>query len=432
MFLGIDDTDSRTSGCTTYIGFQIAAHFTGRMNEFPKLVRLNPNLPYKTRGNGSVSLSIGNDGDHIREIGAFRGEPIFVSNSKESIMNDASEIAQFAESVVRRFYVAGEENTNPGIVVVEEKLPEKLYRMALEMDVCKECVKKVLAKHDAKYIEMGNGRGIIGSAASIAWPGKRHTYELLAYAYPQPQHIDENVKSEITQIANEYDSTFNNGNNEKTCLFPRERTPVIYGIRGTRSEDLMKIQKRIGEKYPEFSENYMIYKSNQGTDDHIIPYRGGVMREYASYSVTGRISKVPQRKIGGHVYFSVVSLAQEINCIVFEPSKSFRDSVEKLEKNDRVTLYGSYGLDHLKIEKLRIVSKSTIYFRKAPRCEKCMKIMHNEGNLTYECKQCGLVSEPTYEKKMSPEVQLAMEPPPYARRHLSMPWKLEGVKLEEP
>ncbi len=432
MFLGVDDTDSRTSGCTTYIGFQIAAYFSDRLNEFPMLVRLNPNLPYKTRGNGSVSLSLGNKGNHSREIGSFNGEPIFLRDGKESTMNDVSEMTRFAESVVRRFYVPGEENTNPGIVAVKEKLPEKLYRMALEMDVCKECVKKVLAKHDAEYIEIGNGRGIIGAATSIAWPGKRHTYELLTYAYPQPQHINENIKSEITEIANEYDSTFNNGDREKTCLFPRERTPVIYGIRGTNSEDLMKIQKRIGEKYPEFSENFIIYKSNQGTDDHIIPYKGGVMKEYASYSVTGRISKLPQRRIGGHVYFSVVSLDQEINCVVFEPSKSFRDSVEKLEKNDLVTLYGSYGLDHLKIEKLRIVSKSTVYLRKAPHCRNCMKIMHNEGNLTYECKQCGSVSEPIYEKKRELKVQLSMEPPAYARRHLSMPWKLEGMKLEEP
>lgn len=431
MFLGLDDTDSRTSGCTTYIGFRIAAHYSNMMKDFPRLVRLNPNLPYKTRGNGAVSLTLGKCGSHSRAIGSSGGETIFICDDNSHKSDSAEQIVQYTESVVRKFYVPGEENTNPGIVVMGDRLPEKLYRMALELDVCVDCVRKLLKEHGANYIEIGNGRGIIGAAASIAWPGKRHTYELLSYHYPRPMHIPDRVKSDITHIAKSVPSTFNNDDDEKTCLFPRERTPVIYGIRGTNSEDLMKIQKKIGEEYPEFSENYIIYKSNQGTDDHIIPHKGERLQEYSSYSITGRISTPPERRRGGHLYFSLISNTQTVNCIVFEPSKNFRDSVEKLEKNDLVTVYGSYGLDHMKIEKIKIVSRSMVYLRKPPLCVNCGKIMHNAGNLTYRCRECRTISDPVYIRKTQQDIQIEIEPPAYARRHLSMPWKLEGTKLDE-
>ncbi|MBU7030440.1 MAG: tRNA(Ile2) 2-agmatinylcytidine synthetase, partial [Theionarchaea archaeon] len=62
VHLGVDSTDSLTKGmCTTYLGMilvrrllELDVHFV----DYPNLIRLNPNIPYKTRGNGAVALRI--------------------------------------------------------------------------------------------------------------------------------------------------------------------------------------------------------------------------------------------------------------------------------------------------------------------------------------------------------------------------------------
>ena len=61
LYIGLDDTDSAKKFCTTYLGLKIVdllKDFAAELIEFPKLIRLNPNVPYKTRGNAAVSLTI--------------------------------------------------------------------------------------------------------------------------------------------------------------------------------------------------------------------------------------------------------------------------------------------------------------------------------------------------------------------------------------
>ena len=60
LHIGLDDTDSVKGGCTTWLATEIIKD----LSEFdlignPRLVRLNPNVPWKTRGNGAVSLIFG-------------------------------------------------------------------------------------------------------------------------------------------------------------------------------------------------------------------------------------------------------------------------------------------------------------------------------------------------------------------------------------
>ena len=59
MWIGIDDTDSLKGGCTTYVATEIIAEMPYDLIKFPRLVRLNPNIPWKTRGNGDITLYIG-------------------------------------------------------------------------------------------------------------------------------------------------------------------------------------------------------------------------------------------------------------------------------------------------------------------------------------------------------------------------------------
>ncbi|MFQ5888104.1 MAG: tRNA(Ile2) 2-agmatinylcytidine synthetase, partial [Candidatus Hydrothermarchaeales archaeon] len=57
--IGLDDTDSKEGMCTTYLG----ALLKDELADFSKilslkLVRLNPNIEWKTRGNGSIGLAV--------------------------------------------------------------------------------------------------------------------------------------------------------------------------------------------------------------------------------------------------------------------------------------------------------------------------------------------------------------------------------------
>ena len=60
MIIGIDDTDSNEGMCTTYLGALLLDELKayGTVEALPMLVRLNPTIPYKTRGNAAVALKL--------------------------------------------------------------------------------------------------------------------------------------------------------------------------------------------------------------------------------------------------------------------------------------------------------------------------------------------------------------------------------------
>src|SRR5919206_5184602 len=61
LHIGFDDTDSTLSRCTTQLAFKITGYLlkiNAKFIDYPLLIRLNPNVPWKTRGNGAVCLRI--------------------------------------------------------------------------------------------------------------------------------------------------------------------------------------------------------------------------------------------------------------------------------------------------------------------------------------------------------------------------------------
>ena len=66
MHIGLDDTDSTRKGCTTYVAALLVEKLE-KLNvkflDYPNLIRLNPNVPWKTRGNGALCLRIEYDED---------------------------------------------------------------------------------------------------------------------------------------------------------------------------------------------------------------------------------------------------------------------------------------------------------------------------------------------------------------------------------
>ena len=61
MYIGFDDTDSPKGMCTTYLAYKMVKTLKKEkvtFLDFPNLIRFNPNIPWKTRGNGAVGLTI--------------------------------------------------------------------------------------------------------------------------------------------------------------------------------------------------------------------------------------------------------------------------------------------------------------------------------------------------------------------------------------
>src|SRR5579884_2228619 len=61
VHIAFDDTDSRLGRCTTHLAFKITGRLRAmgvKLVDYPLLIRLNPNIPWKTRGNGAVCIRI--------------------------------------------------------------------------------------------------------------------------------------------------------------------------------------------------------------------------------------------------------------------------------------------------------------------------------------------------------------------------------------
>ena len=59
--IGFDDTDSPKGMCTTFLAYKMVDLLQKQKTvflDFPRLIRFNPNIPWKTRGNGAVSMRI--------------------------------------------------------------------------------------------------------------------------------------------------------------------------------------------------------------------------------------------------------------------------------------------------------------------------------------------------------------------------------------
>src|SRR5258708_4529979 len=100
MLLAVDSTDSRLGGCTTHAALAIWR----RLSRFdvvgaPRLVRLNPNVPFKTRGNGALCLELGHGRGRRCRVACVDGTDLFAA---EAIEEPTYDEAQEAFTVARR------------------------------------------------------------------------------------------------------------------------------------------------------------------------------------------------------------------------------------------------------------------------------------------------------------------------------------------
>ncbi|WP_400259938.1 TiaS agmantine-binding domain-containing protein [Candidatus Methanomassiliicoccus intestinalis] len=423
MYVAVDDTDSSTWMCTTFLATELIRALDDLdLIGFPRLVRLNPAVPWKTRGNGALCIRVGKGSGKRQYIGNIANREIFCYETLEE-EPEMDEVFHRSVELVKEW--SQTDHADPGLVVCKETPHPSLYEKAVHRIISKEEVISYL-NMDHRLFQINKGRGIIGAAASISWVPDDYTYEILAYRERVKWGTQRYVDAEdVRQLDTLFPSTFNNFDEvlAKPAIVPNTSCPILYGVRGDSYEDLLKVREHI---HSENVDRWLIYQSNQGTDDHVI-YDSSVLQPNSSYALEGTIASFPSTVQGGHVII-VVDVGEKLECAAYEPSKDFRKVIRALRPGDRVKIFGELRETPrtLNIEKLQVISLAKSLIKTAnPRCAKCGRSMRSIGaGQGYRCKKCGTKSNDVVMEEEARTISVGWyEPPVCSRRHLSKPLK---------
>ncbi len=419
VHLGLDDTDSRLGECTTYLATRVVAELLTQGAEFadyPNLVRLNPNIPWKTKGNAAVCLR-------------FRVQKHFAA-------------FEVAKKVV---YEYASDGAHPGVALYEgERVPwdlKDLYFDALMGVIGRRRVLEVVERH---RLLVEGGMGVIGAVASIgADLTGDHTYELLAYRrsekWGSPRRVNYESVLKMNEATKPY--TFNNVDVEKRRILisPRGPDPVLVGIRGEDPEVLFEALKLIELEEP--VDRYMFFRSNQGTGVHLSnKIRIASLKPYSSVRVCGSVAGKPWVEQGGHVFFKIQDDSGVCLCAVYEPAGGLRKVALQLAQGDVVEVGGgvrkptSKHPSALNVEQIRVISLTDVFERKSPLCDSCGHRLTSAGRMKgYKCRRCGF-KDLLGEKDVIQQSRLIKTgfylPPLRAQRHLTKPSTRIGLEKE--
>ena len=414
--IGFDDTDSPKGMCTTFLAYKIVDWLKKQDTEFldfPKLIRFNPNIPWKTRGNGAVSMQIRTK------------NPSKIKTQIKNLVKKYSDIKNGA---------------NPGLVFYESKeIPEqftKFSKLALWQLIHRNHAKKFAAKNNIEFFYQGNGQGLVGAIGAIGYDFKDHTLELLSYRKNSKFGKARNLSAKSVKTMQEktLPYTFNSFDNKKdrVLITPHGPDPVFYGVRGENIDSLLHATKIL--ETSEKLAGYMIFKSNQGTNDHLKNELNPTnIRPYASGKITGIVSDEPKIVKGGHVFFSIFSDGCELRCAVYKPT-GMSSVALSLIKGDMVCLGGGIRKASknypriLNLEFIDVINLEKNLIKSNPVCKKCDKKMKSKGkHQGYQCTKCGekSASKVTLEIPRQIKKQLYI-PNVSAHRHLSRPLQRIG------
>ena len=424
--IGLDDTDSRERGmCTTYLAAWLAARLREECGgslatpvSRPVLVRLNPAVPHKTRGNAALAVHA------------------------DLPVERAFEVARAAlESAAE----TDDPHTHPGLVVAPggpRDVPDDVVdfsRSALSELVSLDDALALLEASGFRSAGWKTGRGRIGALAAVgaarALSGGREgsadrSYELIAYReagrWGTPRDVDaDSVFAAAESGYPEVWDTVDRVEGDPVCV-PHTPGPVLYGVRGDDPGAVRAVASAIDSEPVRRAE---LFLTNQGTDAHLRVGEIGELEDGRAYRVEGVVSGEPETRRGGHVFVelraddgSVDDDARTVDCAAFEPTKRFRDRVRALRPGDRIAACGEVADGTLKLEKFAVRDLVTTE-RVTPTCPGCDRRMESAGaGQGYRCRDCGTSAPGKVERVTERDLDLGWyEVPPVARRHVAKP-----------
>jgi tRNA(Ile2)-agmatinylcytidine synthase len=415
--VGFDDTDSPKGMCTTFLAYKIVDLLQKQKTEFldfPRLIRFNPNIPWKTRGNGAVSLKI---------------KTKYPSKIKNQIKNL---VLQFSDV---------KNGANPGLVFFEsDSIPSEFVtfsNLALWQLVNRGNAKRFAKKNNLEIFYLGNGQGLVGAIGAIGYDFHDHTLELLSYRKKPKFGKERKISTKSVKIMQEktFPYTFNSFDTKKgrILITPHGPDPVFYGVRGENTSSLIHATKIL--KSDEKLDGYMIFKSNQGTGDHLKnELNFETMKPYASGKITGIVSNSPKIVKGGHVFFKILSKNHEFWCAVYKPT-GISIIASNLIKGDKICVGGGVRKASknfprmINLEFLDVISLKKNIVPSNPLCKRCDKKMKSKGhNQGFECIRCCNKSSKKTTIEISRQIKKQLYLPKIsAHRHLTRPLQRIGT-----
>lgn len=428
MWMGVDDTDGKDGGCTTYVLSELLTAARERSIDLlgePRLVRLNPNIPFKTRGNGALSACFGIGSGPPRRVAMIGGRSVRGYPAGRPLPRArADEWFEAAWQVVRRL-ASPEPGTDPALVAAPRRLPAELYYRAVRGRVSVASARRVVRAAGGRLRTAGTERGIVGAAAAIAWPGRRATWERIAYRAPSvwgtPRRVDP-ASVVAAQRADERLFLCADGRTRRLLVAPHTACPILYGLRSTDRRALATAARRVRS---EPVDRWVVFRTNQGTGDHLSRRSIRTLRPFDSARVRGTIVGRPVPLRGGHVRFDLTDgSARALTCLVFEPTKTLPTLAAGLEDGDPLELWGGRAADpELRVEGIRILRPLDRGQSRPPWCPACTRSTDSLGRgRGFRCGRC--------RRRWPPEAALQVpassrfgpgtyHPTPSARRHLA-------------
>ena len=406
LHIGIDDTDSVEGMCTSYVG----AVLKDELSKFStviesRLVRLNPNIEFKTRGNACVSLRI---------------KTSQVEKAKGLVLE-----------TVEKYAVFEDRDTNPGVVFLEGNVPQKfksIYKRAVHEVVPIKDAEKTALEYGAEVHKFKNGRGIVGALAAIGSDlnASDCTYEIIAYRHRKNWGTRRKVdKDSVMQMDEKtFPLTFNNIDHEaaRVLITPRSPCPVLFGIRGENPDILHQAYGMVvpGEQV----ERNMLYTTNQATDAHLEEVNSiADIRPYSSVILKGTIAGEPKTITGGHVIFALSDGQETIDCAAYEPTGDFRWIVRELKPGDKVKVSGGVKSDTVNLERIEVLKLAELTKEENPLCPSCNARMESAGrHQGFRCKRCKTHADAKVKTRIQRKLEKGIsQVSPSAMRHLSKP-----------
>ena len=433
MYVAVDDTDSMRGNCTTFLATEIIRELSDLdLIGNPRLVRLNPAVPWKTRGTGALVMRFGRGRGPSRTIGRIGDREIVCYDDCTAWEPDPGSIRSRVIPLMEEYH--DPELSDPGLLISRTKPSQSFYWRGVRTIMGREDVDPEISRLRAITYEINKGRGLIGCVCGMAWRPRDSTFELLSYR-PRERWGTKRVfdSDTIRSVEFGYPSTFNSWEerSHKVAMVPSTPCPVMYGLRGDDEKDLIEAAPRIST---EILDRWMVFLTNQGTDDHIIRDPDELVPN-RSYSIRGIVSSNSTHSEGGHTFISIDTELGSLDCAAYEPSKEFRYVLDWLRPGDEVEMLGELREEPrtLNLEKVHVISTIEDSVKISnPICPICSRTMKSTGKGNrFKCKKCGTrSSEPVTRRVRRQIVPGWYEPPTSARRHLSKPLKRMG--LEQP
>jgi tRNA(Ile2)-agmatinylcytidine synthase len=425
LHIGIDDTDSPRKGCTTYVASLLVEklmNLDARFMDYPNLVRLNPNIPWKTRGNGALCLRVEcNEGS--------------VGDVKEAVLETVEANSDFDY-----------DGTDPGVVFLSRKIVPKEVRnfalKAIQGVVTLNASLRLVKELGGEAVGYKSGRGIIGALAAVGETLEGdHTYELIAYRFPENRGTKRFVDAASVRAMDKktVPLTFNNVDVEtdRVLITPRGPDPVFFGIRGENPMIVKEAFDMVQGGEP--IERWVVFRTNQGTDAHLRKIsRIDDTRPFHTVIVRGTVVNEPRIVPRRHEIFSIKDDRAIIDCAAYEPTGDLRKAAKQLMAGDKIEVFGAVRPPFetrpmtINLEKIRIIELVRKVLLHNPKCPACGRTMSSMGKAQgYRCGKCRYKSkqltkiQTTQERALENRLYITSS---HSQRHLTKPLSRYGME----